>query len=247
MAFEPDTLGLPSTGLPLLRDLIHERTGLFYDNGRYDTLNDRLAPLVLQRGFRSFLDFYYLLKYDEREAAGGMAPRHGCAVGAGNLFLAGDRPDPRPGVHASCRTCCATTPDRPDPYLERSLRDRRGAADDRDGARRGRLVRSGADRDPRQRCEQPSPSTRRGRRDTANARFARCRRRCARNTSSAKTACRRPVPELRARITSLERGQPDGAARNRAVRPESRSSSAATPSSTFRRRASRRWPRRSPT
>jgi chemotaxis protein methyltransferase CheR len=68
MRFEPDDLGLPSTGLPLLRDLIHERTGLFYDNGRYDALGDQLAPLVVQRGFRSFLDFYYLLKYDEREA-----------------------------------------------------------------------------------------------------------------------------------------------------------------------------------
>ena len=69
MAFEPENLGLTATGLPLLRDLIHERTGLFYDNGRYDTLSDRLAPLVIQRGFRSFLDFYYLLKYDERSAA----------------------------------------------------------------------------------------------------------------------------------------------------------------------------------
>ena len=26
---------------------------------------DRLAPLVIERGFRSFLDFYYLLKYDD--------------------------------------------------------------------------------------------------------------------------------------------------------------------------------------
>jgi chemotaxis protein methyltransferase CheR len=69
MAFEPENLGLTSTGLPLLRDLIHERTGLFYDNGRYDSLTDRLAPLILERGFRSFLDFYYLLKYDERESA----------------------------------------------------------------------------------------------------------------------------------------------------------------------------------
>jgi chemotaxis protein methyltransferase CheR len=68
MTFEPDDLGLPATGLPLLRDLIHERTGLFYDNGRYDSLSDRLAPLVIERGFRSFLDFYYLLKYDERES-----------------------------------------------------------------------------------------------------------------------------------------------------------------------------------
>jgi chemotaxis protein methyltransferase CheR len=69
VAYDPDDLGLPSTGLPLLRDLIHERTGLYYDSGRYDTLNDRLAPLVVRRGFRSFLDFYYLLKYDEHQAS----------------------------------------------------------------------------------------------------------------------------------------------------------------------------------
>jgi chemotaxis protein methyltransferase CheR len=68
MAFEPENLGLSATGLPLLRDLIHERTGLFYDNGRCDTLADRLAPLVIERGFQTFLDFYYLLRYDERDA-----------------------------------------------------------------------------------------------------------------------------------------------------------------------------------
>src|SRR5580765_8552307 len=68
MAFEPENLGLVPTGLPLLRDLIHDRTGLFYDNGRYEMLSERIAPLVISRGFRSFLDFYYLLKYDEREA-----------------------------------------------------------------------------------------------------------------------------------------------------------------------------------
>ena len=70
MAFEPENLGLSSAGLPLLRDLIHERTGLFYDNGRCEALSDRMAPLVIQRGFRSFLDFYYLLKYDEGELGG---------------------------------------------------------------------------------------------------------------------------------------------------------------------------------
>jgi chemotaxis protein methyltransferase CheR len=69
MTFAPENLGLQTAGLPLLRDLIHERTGLFYDNGRYETLSDRIAPLVIERGFRSFLDFYYLLKYDGREMA----------------------------------------------------------------------------------------------------------------------------------------------------------------------------------
>jgi len=70
MAFEPESLGLSRAGLPLLRDLIHERTGLYYDNGRYDSFTDRIAPLVLERGFRSFLDFYYLLKYEEHAPGG---------------------------------------------------------------------------------------------------------------------------------------------------------------------------------
>ena len=70
MGFAPENLGVSETGLPLLRDLIHERTGLIYDNGRSELLGDRLAPLVVARGFRSFLDFYYLLKYDDRAAEG---------------------------------------------------------------------------------------------------------------------------------------------------------------------------------
>src|SRR5687768_15085574 len=68
MPFAPENLGVSETGLPLLRELIHERTGLVYDDTRSELLSDRLAPLVVARGFRSFLDFYYLLKYDERSA-----------------------------------------------------------------------------------------------------------------------------------------------------------------------------------
>jgi chemotaxis protein methyltransferase CheR len=49
----------------LLRALIHERTGIFFDNGKADLLTDKLSPLVIERGFTSFLDYYYLLKYDE--------------------------------------------------------------------------------------------------------------------------------------------------------------------------------------
>lgn len=51
----------------MLRDLIHERTGLFFDNGKGDILTDKLSPLVIERGFTSLLDYYYLLKYDEAE------------------------------------------------------------------------------------------------------------------------------------------------------------------------------------
>jgi chemotaxis protein methyltransferase CheR len=64
MAFYADTLGLSDSAFTLLRDLIHERTGLFYDNGKSDLLADKLSPRVVERGFNSFLDYYYLLKYD---------------------------------------------------------------------------------------------------------------------------------------------------------------------------------------
>src|SRR5579862_5980153 len=69
MGIARDNFGLSEVGLPLLRDLVHERTGLFYENGRADMLHERLAPLVLERGFHSFMDFYYLLKYDDDASA----------------------------------------------------------------------------------------------------------------------------------------------------------------------------------
>ena len=37
---------------------------MFFDNGRSDLLLDKLSPLVIDRGFSSYLDYYYLLKYD---------------------------------------------------------------------------------------------------------------------------------------------------------------------------------------
>jgi len=62
----PDTKGLrvPERTLELLRDLVLAHTGMFYDESRLDFLRDRLAPLAVERGFDSFLDYYYLLKYD---------------------------------------------------------------------------------------------------------------------------------------------------------------------------------------
>jgi chemotaxis protein methyltransferase CheR len=52
----------------LLRDLVHETTGLYYPDDRGVQLVERLAPLVLERGFPSLLDYYYLLKYDAAAA-----------------------------------------------------------------------------------------------------------------------------------------------------------------------------------
>jgi chemotaxis protein methyltransferase CheR len=49
--------------LDILMELIHERTGIFYENGRRDLVADKLFPLMAERGSDSFLDYYYLLKY----------------------------------------------------------------------------------------------------------------------------------------------------------------------------------------
>ncbi|MCX8032150.1 MAG: protein-glutamate O-methyltransferase CheR [Thermoleophilia bacterium] len=53
----------------ILRDLIQARLGLYFDDGKTDYLVDRLAPLVTARGLPSLLDYYYLLRYDEKRAA----------------------------------------------------------------------------------------------------------------------------------------------------------------------------------
>jgi chemotaxis protein methyltransferase CheR len=69
MTTNSDLLGLPRGTDTLLRDLVHERAGIFFDEGKTDVMLDKLSPLVVQRGFNSFLDYYYLLKYDEGAAA----------------------------------------------------------------------------------------------------------------------------------------------------------------------------------
>ena len=63
----PDARGLrvPERTLQLLRDLIAMHAGIHYDDGRLDLLRDRVAPLAIDRGFDSLLDYYYLLKYDD--------------------------------------------------------------------------------------------------------------------------------------------------------------------------------------
>ena len=50
----------------LLRDLIQERTGIFFSESNMDLVMDKISPLVLERG-GSLLDYYYRLKYDNDE------------------------------------------------------------------------------------------------------------------------------------------------------------------------------------
>lgn len=66
----PDVRGLriPERTLTLLRDVIASQAGIHYDDDRMDLMRDRLAPLAVERGFDSLLDYYYLLKYDDDAA-----------------------------------------------------------------------------------------------------------------------------------------------------------------------------------
>ncbi|HEX3720463.1 MAG TPA: protein-glutamate O-methyltransferase CheR [Verrucomicrobiae bacterium] len=58
----PKRLRVPE-GIPgLLRDLIHERTGIFFENDRMDLLLEKLEPAAQSLGCESFLDYYYALK-----------------------------------------------------------------------------------------------------------------------------------------------------------------------------------------
>jgi chemotaxis protein methyltransferase CheR len=64
MGVNPDVFGLRRGAETLLRDLIHERSGLYFDDAKLEILSEKLAPLIVERGFNSFLDYYYLLKFD---------------------------------------------------------------------------------------------------------------------------------------------------------------------------------------
>lgn len=64
MKFFQESLDFPANSFYLLRDLIKENIGIFFDDSKRDILADKLSPLALERGFSNFLDYYYYLKYD---------------------------------------------------------------------------------------------------------------------------------------------------------------------------------------
>lgn len=62
------TLSVPD-GVPiLLRDLVHERTGIYFEAEHFDTLLGKLRDRAVHHGCQSYLDYYYILKYEERGA-----------------------------------------------------------------------------------------------------------------------------------------------------------------------------------
>lgn len=50
----------------LLRDLVHERTGIYFESDRLDTMLEKLEPRARALQCQSYLDYYYILKYDEK-------------------------------------------------------------------------------------------------------------------------------------------------------------------------------------
>lgn len=64
MTLYPQTPNLSPSLFRPLRDLIHERTGIFYAQEQAELLASRLAVRLSDLGFGSFLDYYYLLKED---------------------------------------------------------------------------------------------------------------------------------------------------------------------------------------
>jgi chemotaxis protein methyltransferase CheR len=58
-----DTIPLPATVFTILRDLIHERAGVFFEPDKRSLLAEKLTGRLTELGFRDFLDYYYLLKY----------------------------------------------------------------------------------------------------------------------------------------------------------------------------------------
>jgi chemotaxis protein methyltransferase CheR len=59
---------LPDVPYALLRDLIVERTGVLFDAPKRALLADKLSELVAVNGLTSFLDYYYLLRYEATES-----------------------------------------------------------------------------------------------------------------------------------------------------------------------------------
>lgn len=49
----------------LFQDLIEQRTGLTFDSNNLETMISKIEPLVHARGYDSFLDYFYLLKYGD--------------------------------------------------------------------------------------------------------------------------------------------------------------------------------------
>jgi chemotaxis protein methyltransferase CheR len=60
----PDRTTARHAAWTLLRDLIHERAGIYFDANNLDLMMNKISDLMAERGVDSPIDYYYLLKYE---------------------------------------------------------------------------------------------------------------------------------------------------------------------------------------
>ncbi len=65
-AVHDDTFPLtaPDSVTALLRDLVHAHTGIYFEAERFDLFLEKLSERAKAHGCHSYLDYYYLLKYE---------------------------------------------------------------------------------------------------------------------------------------------------------------------------------------
>lgn len=63
----PEAPELSESTFLLLRDVIEDRTGVYFDADKRFLLADKLQELVASMGLTSFLEYYYALRYDDAQ------------------------------------------------------------------------------------------------------------------------------------------------------------------------------------
>src|SRR5687767_8518641 len=58
------SVSIPEPVPQLLRDLIHDRIGIYFEPDRFDTLLEKVHDRVAAHRCHSLLDYYYLLRYE---------------------------------------------------------------------------------------------------------------------------------------------------------------------------------------
>lgn len=66
VASQPAIPAAPEPVPRLLRDLIHECTGIYFPPDRIEQMMEKLASRVRARSCQTYLDYYYILKYDDK-------------------------------------------------------------------------------------------------------------------------------------------------------------------------------------
>ncbi len=140
MSFSSETVRLSEKEFAILRDLVHERTGLFYENDKRDLLADKLSSRVIDRGFNAFIDYYYLLKYGPGEEQEWKNVLDALSVPETYFWRELDQV----GALVDIVVPLLLSQGRGEPLRiwSAGLRHGRRAADDRHGAERSRLVRA---------------------------------------------------------------------------------------------------------